>query len=130
MRLPRRSRLAVTLALMLWVGYATAAIAQSAPHKKPSTHDVYDGWKSIQGTKLSSDGVWLAYTLAPQEGDGELVVRNLKTSAEIRVPRGRDPQITTDTHFVIFALAPFRRDVEQARKAQKKADEMPKNGVG
>src|SRR5258708_39623411 len=39
-------------------------------------------------------------------------------------------QITTDTHFVIFALAPYRRDVEQARKAKKKADEMPKNGVG
>src|SRR5258708_22950294 len=35
-------------------------------------------------------------------------------------------QITTDTHFVIFALAPFRKDVEQARKAKKKADEMPK----
>ena len=56
--------------------------------KKPITHDVYDSWKSIQGTKLSGDGVWLAYALTPQDGDGELVVRNLKTNAEIRAARG------------------------------------------
>ena len=35
-------------------------------------------------TKLSADGTWLAYALTPQDGDGELVVRNLKTNAEIR----------------------------------------------
>jgi len=26
--------------------------AQQAAVKKPITHDVYDGWKSIQGTKV------------------------------------------------------------------------------
>src|SRR5215813_687262 len=80
--------------------------AASAQQKKPITHDVYDSWKSIQGTRLSSDGVWLAYALVPQDGDGELIVRNLKTSAEIRAPRGRDPLITTDGKFVVFAVAP------------------------
>jgi len=130
MEFVRRSRLILAVTLVLWGSHAAVSVAQQTAQKKPITHDVYDSWKSIQGTKLSTDGVWLAYTLVPQEGDGELVVRNLKTNAEIRVPRGRDPQITTDTHFVIFALAPFRKDVEQARKAKKKADEMPKNGVG
>jgi hypothetical protein len=37
---------------------------------------VYDSWKSIQGTKISLDGAWIAYALTPQEGDGELVVRS------------------------------------------------------
>lgn len=53
--------------------------AQQSPTKKPITHDVYDGWKSIQGTKVSPDGRWVVYALVPQDGDGELVVRNLKT---------------------------------------------------
>ena len=98
--------------------------------KKPITHDVYDSWKSIQGTKLSADGVWLAYALTPQDGDGELVVRNLKTNTEIRAPRGRDPLITLDNRFVVFAVAPYKKDLDQARKAKKKPEDMPKAGVG
>src|SRR5678815_2600144 len=98
--------------------------------KKPITHDVYDSWKSIQGTKLSGDGVWLAYALTPQDGDGELVVRNLKTNAEIRAARGREPLITQDNRFVVFAVAPYKKDVDQARKAKKKPEDMPKAGVG
>ena len=77
-----------------------------------------------------ADGTWIAYALTPQEGDGELVVRNLKTNAEIRAPRGRDPLITSDGKFVVFAIAPLKKDVDQARKAKKKPEDMPKNGVG
>src|SRR5689334_8508501 len=103
-----RSCRAIAIALVLCLAPYTAS-AQAA--KKPITHDVYDSWKSIQGTKVSADGTWLAYALAPQEGDGELVVRNLKTNAEIRAPRGRDPIITSDGRLVVFAIAPHRKDV-------------------
>src|SRR5258707_2162815 len=106
------------------------AQAQPAVAKKPITHDVYDSWKSIQGTKLSGDGLWLAYALTPQDGDGELVVRNLQTSAEIRATRGREPLITQDSRFVVYAVAPLKKDVDAARKAKKKPEDMPKAGVG
>src|SRR5215475_9500058 len=113
------------LVVLFWLGAAA-----SAQQKKPITHDVYDSWKSIQGTKLSSDGVWLAYALTLQDGDGELVVRNLKTNKEIRAARGREPLITQDSRFVVFAVAPYKKDVDQARKAKKKPEDMPKAGVG
>jgi dienelactone hydrolase len=122
-----RLRVSPVLAIVVLLLAASAALAQQ---KKPITHDVYDSWKSIQGTKLSADGVWLAYALVPQDGDGELVVRNLKTNAETRAPRGRDPIITSDGKFVVFAIAPYKKDVDTARKAKKKPEEMPKNGVG
>jgi len=109
-------------------GFSPANAQTSA--KKPITHDVYDSWKSIQGTKVSADGEWLAYALTPQDGDGELVVRNLKTNAEIRAARGRDPLITQDGRFVVFAVAPYKKEVDQARKAKKKPEDMPKAGVG
>ena len=48
----------------------------------------YDIWRSIQGTTLSRDGRWLAYSLVPAVGDGDLVVRSTKGSTEWRVPRG------------------------------------------
>ena len=91
---------AVTLSIGLTIGGSSPSAQQ--PQKKLITHDVYDGWKAIQGTKVSRDGTWVAYALVPQEGDGELVVRNLKTSAEFRAPRGRDPIITPDGRFVVF----------------------------
>jgi len=126
-RLHVRSSLVLVFLLCLVVpSHAQTAAAQ----KKVVTHDVYDSWKSIQGTKISPDGVWVAYALTPQEGDGELVVRNLKTNAEIRAPRGRDPLITSDNKFVVYAIAPLKKDVDQARKAKRKPEDMPKNGVG
>src|SRR5215470_10757155 len=103
------------IAITLFLCALPLAAAAQPAQKKPITHDVYDSWKSIQGTKLSPDGVWLAYALAPQDGDGELVVRNLKTNAEIRAARGREPLITQDSRFVVFAVAPYKKDVDQAR---------------
>ncbi len=127
----RRRRSLRGIAITLFVcALPLASAAQPAAAKKPITHDVYDSWKSIQGTKLSPDGVWLAYALTPQDGDGELVVRNLKTNAEIHAARGREPLITLDSRFVVFALAPYKKDVDQARKAKKKPEDMPKAGVG
>src|SRR5262245_45820404 len=111
---------AVLLVFVLVVGGGARA-QQSAP-KKPITHDVYDSWKSIQAPKLSADGVWLAYAVTPQDGDGELVVRNLKTNQELRAPRGREPVITSDGHFVVFSIAPLKKDVDAARKAKKKPE--------
>jgi dipeptidyl aminopeptidase/acylaminoacyl peptidase len=125
-----RFRTSLAVFVLLSLASVTAVAQQAAAQKKPITHDVYDSWKSIQGTKLSRDGVWVAYALALQDGDGELVVRNLKTNAEYRAPRGRDPVITPDSRFVVFSKAPVKADVDQARKARKKADEMPKPGVG
>src|SRR5580765_3786430 len=125
----RRSLRGIAITLFL-CALPLASAAQPAAAKKPITHDVYDSWKSIQGTKLSPDGVWLAYALTPQDGDGELVVRNLKTNAEIHAARGREPLITLDSRFVVFALAPYKKDVDQARKAKKKPEDMPKAGVG
>lgn len=130
MRAPLRSTRWAAIVLFLCLGAAGTDAQQPAAHKKPISHDVYDSWKSIQGTKLSRDGVWLAYGLMPQDGDGELVVRNLKTNAEHRVPRGRDAIITSDAKFVVFSIAPLKKEVDAARKAKKKPEDMPKPGVG
>src|SRR5260221_4983533 len=96
----RRLRSLQGIAIALFVcALPLAAAAQQAAAKRPITHDVYDSWKSIQGTKLSADGTWLDYTLTPQDGDGELVVRNLTTNAEIRAAAGRDPITTAERDF-------------------------------
>lgn len=49
-------------------------------------------WKRIQAPLVSNDGQWLAYKLVPNEGDAELVVRNLKDGSEHRYPIGEQPR--------------------------------------
>src|SRR5437867_6400287 len=119
MRPLRKMRALAVLVFLCLGAVGTNAQQRAAALKKPITHDVYDSWKSIQGTRLSRDGVWLAYALTPQDGDGELVVKNLKTGAERRVPRGRDATITSDAKFVVFSIAPLKSEVDKARKAKK-----------
>jgi dienelactone hydrolase len=108
----------------------SAGLSAQTPAKRPISYDAYDGWRSIQGTKISRDGAWLVYALSPQDGDGELVVRNLKTGAETRQARGRDAVITADDRFVVFTIAPVKAEVEKAKKEKKKPEEQPKSGLG
>ena len=119
-------RIVVLVALVLPLVLA----AGSAATKKPITYDVYDGWRSIQGTQLSRDGQWLVYALTPQDGDGELVALNLKTSKEYRAARGRGPVLTVDAKYVVFTVAPAKADVDKAKKDKKKPEEQPKSGLG
>ena len=117
------------LALALVAGLALAPASPSAV-KKPLSYEAYDGWKSIQSAQLSRDGEWLVHVLQPQEGDGELVVRNLKTDKEFRSARGQSPVLTADGKFVVYTIAPPKAEVDKAKKDKKKPEEMPKPNAG
>src|SRR6266853_5092394 len=72
----------------------SVAFAQT---KRPLNHNDFDGWRSIVGQKLSNDGKYLAYGVFPQEGDGEVVIRDLVTGKEQREPAGVRPAPTPPT---------------------------------
>ncbi len=127
------------------------AIASLGAQKRPLTHQDYDGWRSIRSQQLSRDGKFLAYALFPQEGDGEFVVRNLATGKEWRQSCGETPPppkpdfanpeettptptgitiaFTYDSNYVVFSTFPPTAEVEKAKRAKKKPDEMPKKGL-
>ena len=63
-------------------------VAQNVSQKKALTQADWDRWRSIQNPTLSNDGKWAAYTLQPQVGDGEFVVRATTGTTEYRVPVG------------------------------------------
>src|SRR5258705_963997 len=83
MSLMRMNRLAVSLTVVLAI--PSVGVAQQ---KKVLTQADWDKWKSINAPALSNDGKWAVYTLIPQVGDGELVIRSTTGSTEYRVPRG------------------------------------------
>ena len=83
--------------------------------KRPLTYDVVDYWRSIQGTRLSHDGQWLAYSLTSQGEDGELVVRNLKSGREYLHARGTGATFSEDGKFCVFTIAQPRAEEEKER---------------
>jgi dipeptidyl aminopeptidase/acylaminoacyl peptidase len=139
-----RRHFALVLCLVLVAG---TAFTQT---KRPLNHHDYDSWRTISSATLSRDGKFLAYGLFPEEGDGEVVVRNLTTNQEWREKAGERPQpaapepgaeeappvqrgvsisFTSDGKWVVFSTFPNRSEVEQAKKDKKRPDEMPKSGM-
>src|ERR1035438_6092393 len=126
----------------------SAAFAQTA--KRPLNHKDYDGWHTIIGQRLSNDGKFLAYGIFPQEGDGEVIIRDLITGKNTHLPAGARPQpvataaveegpppeargttiaFSSDSKFVVFSTFPAKAETDKARKDKKTADQMPKDGM-
>ncbi len=85
--------------------------------KRPLGYDVVDYWKSIQGTRLSDDGQWLAYATSAQGEDGELVVRNLRSGQEFKHARGTAPAFTPDGRFLVFTIAQLKAEEDKEAAA-------------
>src|ERR1035437_3198708 len=140
---PRRF-LRVPACLFAAAALITVSFAQT---KRPLNHGDYDGWRSIVGQQLSNDGKFLVYGLFPQEGDGEVVIRNLVTGKEQREPAGLRPAPTpptpdqegpapeargatltfsADSKTVVFSTFPPKAESDKAKKDKKPA---PKDGM-
>ena len=117
------------LTALFWVLLFFVPGFAGAAGRKPLDYAAYDGWRSIAGPVLSNDGAWLAYALLAQDGDGELVVRNVRTGDEVRRPRGRAPVFTADGRYVVYTVTPKKADVDAAHRAKKKPEDSPKDGV-
>src|SRR5438046_8713568 len=82
---PMRSRSLARVFALLALALPVVATAQQ---KKVLTQADWDKWKRITSPAISADGKWVAYTVEPLVGDGELVVRSTTGTTEYRVPRG------------------------------------------
>ncbi|HKG80001.1 MAG TPA: prolyl oligopeptidase family serine peptidase, partial [Pyrinomonadaceae bacterium] len=147
----RSAALLCTFALL-----ATMVSAQqAAPAKRALTHQDYDSWRSILAQQVSRDGKFVAYAYVAEDGDGEVVVRNIATGVDWKAPRGYRPPVpppddpgtnlaefqaeqarllrpvfTADSRFLVFTVEPTKAEVTKAKKEKKKPEDMPKNGLG
>jgi len=101
-----------------------------AQEKRPLDHSVYDSWNRIQGQTLSNDGAWVLYTVSPQEGDGQLHVKALRSETAYLVPRGESAEFTDDNRFVVFLIKPELALVRESQKEGARQDAQPKDSLG
>ena len=57
--------------------FSLALLQAQTSKQRPLTHADFDAFRSISGQKISPDGKYVAYAWFPQEGDGEVIVRDL-----------------------------------------------------
>ncbi len=148
LRLSLHRRIFCAVAVVL-----TASLAAQPVAPRPLTHEDFDTWRSLGAPQLSRDGQWLAYSFIPQDADGEIIAKELATGRELRVPVGALPPpaatpgeenpnpeappaprtirlvLTSDSRFLVANTHPPKVDVLAARKAKKKPEEMPKDGL-
>ena len=85
----RRPRLLVAIAVLVVAPLFGPAASMQRAAKRPLEVEDVIAWKAVGSTVLSNDGQWFAYRLAPQEGDGEVVVKRVRgDSKEQRFPIG------------------------------------------
>ena len=109
--------------------------------KRPLNFKDFDSWRAISGQTLSPDGRFLAYGLFPQEGDGEVVLRDLNTGKELRENAGQlpppappDPNseaparprairlaFSPDSRNLIFVTYARKSDLDKAKEERKTA---------
>jgi dipeptidyl aminopeptidase/acylaminoacyl peptidase len=145
----RQRQAAVILTFLLIL--SSIGIAQA---RRPLSVRDFDSWRDIVTPTLSPDGHYLVYGLFPQEGDGEVIVKNLQSGSETRHAAGERPEppppnplaelnpeapgpqqrgisvaFTPDGNYVAFSTFPTHVEVYAAKKAKKKAEQMPKGGM-
>ena len=144
----RRTQLRLAIAFACLTLTLSLTLAQTA--KRPLNHHDYDTWRTIAGQRIANNGKFLAYSLLPEEGDGEVVIRNLVTGQETRIPAGARPvapaaateeeeapptprgvtiEFSTDSKTVVFSTFPSKADTNKAKKEKKTPDQMPKDGM-
>ena len=138
------------ISLGAFAALSTVAFLAAQTARRPLSHKDYDGWHSITSQHLSNDGKFLAYGVFPQEGDGEVIVRNLVTGQETRHAAGARPApppatteeegpppqprsvtilFSSDSRTLVFSTFPTKAEVDAAKKAKKTADQMPKDAI-
>ena len=86
---------------------------------------------AVAATSLSKNGEWFAYRVSPQEGDAELVVRNIASGKELKFPLGEAPgggagvvigggaSFSDDSKWIAFTSNPSREEAQRLRRQRR-----------
>src|SRR5664279_2340061 len=148
-RLAATRRLPILTTCSLLILLIAAAAAQPT---RPLSHKDYDSWKLITGQVVSRDGKWVAYAYMSEDADGEVIVKELATDKEYKIPAGNLPQppvippaavnpeappqrpsvkmrFSSGAQWLVFSAFPTKAENDRARKDKKKPDQMPKKSL-
>jgi dipeptidyl aminopeptidase/acylaminoacyl peptidase len=119
----RLTRIAYCCLVFCFAVWPAPLPAADAPAPQPLKMRDVLAWKRIAGATLSRDGQWLAYTLAPNEGDSEVVLRKTQGDKELRFPCGgggfAGTAFSHDSKWLAFRVQPSAKEMKLLQKQGK-----------
>ena len=114
--------------MLIPLGFQThemrAEDTQAAAPKPIETIKDIMACKSISLSALSKDGHWFAYRLAPAEGDGEVIIRDLRSDKEYKFPagegRGGSILFNDSGKWAAFTAFPTAKEAKSLNKQKKR----------
>jgi dienelactone hydrolase len=110
------------LALALFVSLGSTLPAQTPAAKKVLTIDDYARWRSIENSRISGDGNWVAYGLRhPNALDPQPVLHILKLDAnrDQEITNGAQPVFSDDSRWVAYYVELPYADAKKLKDANK-----------
>ena len=108
-----------TFALLFVAVFAFSSAAETDKDgKKILTLDDYDQWNRIASTALSNGGDWMSYAYIPNDGDGTLYFRSLKSDAVTEVPRGSGPKFSDNEVWVGYIIELSQDEQKKKRESR------------
>ncbi len=108
-------------AFLFLFAYAGEAQKQKTDPKPMAWQDV-STWRYISGpsVKFSADGNWVAYAVVAAEGDGQVILRNIKTDSITKYPSGGSTnpsmEFTEDGKWFVYKEYPKYKESKAAAK--------------
>ena len=106
----------------------TSNLTVFSKEKKPLDLQTMLEWKSIRGTALSDNGGWMAYYLAPAEGNSTLIIRSTKNKKEYKFKAGKTGFVRagkdiafSGEKWLVFIKYPEKNEIKKAKKTKKPA---------
>lgn len=93
--------------------------------KKIMTPEVYKEWKRLGNEKISSDGKWIIYSLATEEGDEETILYNTVTNSDRKFSRLKDVMMSDDGKLVTALAGPSKSLLKELRRKKTKKEDLP-----
>lgn len=112
------------LALFCCAGLVTTGLA-----KKTLDHSDFDRWEKVTNYSLSDNGVWAAFAINPQEGDGTLYFHNTSKGNQIEIKRGYNPSFSADGNWAFALVKPYYEATRKAKIAKKKDFALPQDSL-
>ncbi len=76
----------------------------------------YDQWESLRSSQMSEDGVWVAYQVAPNEGNDTLFIVNTLNDSLYTEAFGTRVSFTSDSKFALYLIGVSKKKQEQLQE--------------
>ena len=93
------------------------------------TPETYAIWNTLNQSKISPNGDWVAYTITPGTGDRILVLYNTRTGKEKRFERSHSAEFDYNNTFVSFKTSISYDSLQSLKLKKTKKAKLPKDTI-